>query len=578
MRNLLALIFLLPLMAWGQSSLPACPSAALKSGCVGELVLSGGGRYVGEFQGGKRHGQGIEYFATGLVSKSGRWADGYLVQSYALDTSYFPFEAQAQTGATPAPTPAPVPSPPATLSPLPPCPASGVKHNCLGTASSASGHKYLGEFKDGKFHGQGTYTWPDGATYVGEWRDGDRNGWGTSTSAKGERFVGEYRDGKRDGQGVEYRSDGSVFRSGQWIAGKLTQSYALDPNRFAFIAASQVVPVPPLAPLPNAPPVDPARAERERLAAEAEAARRKQQELEQRLVAEARERERLAAEAEAARRKQQELEQRLVAEARERERLLAEARERELRPPPQAAQSPQPAPVARNERRVALLVGNSAYKQSPLLNAVNDAVDLNVALKALGFQTLLVQDASLATMRQKTREFADLALTADVALIFFSGHGIEHRGNNYLIPTSVVASLREFEVEDETFNAARWMDMLETQKGANRQRVNIVILDACRENTFSRGWRSTSRGLARMEAPSGTILAYATAPGKLASDGNPGDRNSPYTKNLLKAIQQPNVPVEQVFKDVRRMVVEQTRGEQVPWENSSLIGNFVFRR
>jgi len=189
-----------------------------------------------------------------------------------------------------------------------------------------------------------------------------------------------------------------------------------------------------------------------------------------------------------------------------------------------------------------------------------------------------VQDASLATMRQKTREFADLALTADVALIFFSGHGIEHRGNNYLIPTSVVASLREFEVEDETFNAARWMDMLETQKGANRQRVNIVILDACRENTFSRGWRSTSRGLARMEAPSGTILAYATAPGKLASDGNPGDRNSPYTKNLLKAIQQPNVPVEQVFKDVRRMVVEQTRGEQVPWENSSLIGNFVFRR
>ena len=105
-----------------------------------------------------------------------------------------------------------------------------------------------------------------------------------------------------------------------------------------------------------------------------------------------------------------------------------------------------------------------------------------------------------------------------------------------------------------------------------------MILDACRDNAFSRGWRNTNRGLARMDAPSGTILAYATAPGKLASDGSAGERNSPYTKNLLRAIQQPNVPVEQVFKDVRRMVVEQTKGEQVPWENSSLIGNFVFKR
>ncbi len=304
--------------------------------------------------------------------------------------------------------------------------------------------------------------------------------------------------------------------------------------------------------------------ERDRLTAEVEAERKKRQELDaQRL-----------AEIEAERKKRLELEAQL-AEAKEKERQLAEGKERER----QQAQTPLPQPQAaiRNERRVALLVGNGAYKQSPLTNSVNDAVDLNASLKNLGFQTLLVQNASLATMRQKTREFADLALNADVALIFFSGHGIEYRGNNYLIPTSA-GSLKEFEVEDETFNVARWMDMLETQKGANMQRVNIVILDACRDNAFSRGWRNTNRGLARMDAPSGTILAYATAPGKLASDGSAGDRNSPYTKNLLRAIQQPNVPVEQVFKDVRRMVVEQTKGEQVPWENSSLIGNFVFKR
>ena len=273
----------------------------------------------------------------------------------------------------------------------------------------------------------------------------------------------------------------------------------------------------------------------------------------------------LAAAVEAERRKRQELEERLAA---------AEAKERER----QQAQTPQrQEALVRNERRVALVVGNGAYKQSPLDNAVNDATDLNAALKTLGFQTILLQNASLQTMRQKTREFADLTIDADVALIFYSGHGIEYRGNNYLIPTST-GSLREFEVEDETFNVSRWMDMLETQKGANKQRVNIVILDACRDNAFSRGWRNTNRGLARMDAPSGTILAYSTSPGKVASDGNRGDRNSPYTKSLLRAIQQQNTPIEQVFKDVRRMVVEQTKGEQVPWENSSLIGNFVFKR
>ena len=296
----------------------------------------------------------------------------------------------------------------------------------------------------------------------------------------------------------------------------------------------------------------------ERIAAVIESESRKRQELEDRLAVESKERERLAS------------------ETMERERLFAEAQERER----QQAQAPQPQrqeTISRLERRVALLVGNGAYKQSPLDNAVNDATDLNAALKTLGFQTILLQNSSLQMMKQKTREFADLAINADVALIFYSGHGIEYRGNNYLIPTST-GTLREFEVEDETFNVSRWMDMLETQKGANKQRVNIVILDACRDNAFSRGWRNTNRGLARMDAPSGTILAYSTSPGKVASDGNRGDRNSPYTKSLLRAIQQQNTPIEQVFKDVRRMVVEQTKGEQVPWENSSLIGNFVFKR
>ena len=105
--------------------------------------------------------------------------------------------------------------------------------------------------------------------------------------------------------------------------------------------------------------------------------------------------------------------------------------------------------------------------------------------------------------------------------------------------------------------------------------MNILIVDACRDDPFGRSFRSTSRGLAQMDAPRGTIIAYATSPGKVASDGD--GRNSPYTKNLVKAMQQPNKPIEQVFKEVRRAVQEETKNQQTPWENTSLSGDFYFK-
>jgi hypothetical protein len=396
---------------------------------------------------------------------------------------------------------------------LPPCPETGAKQNCFGSYTFGWRDRYTGEWSNDRPNGLGTHQWPDG-----------------------QRYVGEFNGGRREGLGVLYRKDQSVEAAGKWLDGQLIMSIPSSVLHFPFDG-----------------PTEAFRAAKGKTDSE-----------------------RLVAEVEVERKKRQELEERLAAESKEREGLLVEVKERER----QQAQTPQTQrqeAISRLERRVALLVGNGAYKQSPLDNAVNDATDLNAALKTLGFQTILLQNSSLQMMKQKTREFADLAINADVALIFYSGHGIEYRGNNYLIPTST-GSLREFEVEDETFNVSRWMDMLETQNGSNKQRVNIVILDACRDNAFSRGWRNTNRGLARMDAPSGTILAYSTSPGKVASDGNRGDRNSPYTKSLLRAIQQQNTPIEQVFKDVRRMVVEQTKGEQIPWENSSLIGNFVFRR
>jgi uncharacterized caspase-like protein len=119
--------------------------------------------------------------------------------------------------------------------------------------------------------------------------------------------------------------------------------------------------------------------------------------------------------------------------------------------------------------------------------------------------------------------------------------------------------------------------MLDTIKSNNADRVNIVILDACRDNNLIGGRRSLGRGLGKMDAPSGTFLAYSTAPGKVAADGGRGERNSPFTKHLIRAMQQTNQPIEEVFKEVRRNVGKETNGAQVPWESTSLTGVLYFQ-
>jgi hypothetical protein len=302
--------------------------------------------------------------------------------------------------------------------------------------------------------------------------------------------------------------------------------------------------------------------------AQIEAALRAQQELERRLEVEAREREKLAVQAQEARRVQQELQERLALEEKERERLVVEARERTRLQPNRTTSS-------RNEKRIALVIGNAAYLRSPLDNPVNDATDIDKALRGLGFQTILVQNASLGQMRDATRRFADQLGSADVALIYFAGHGVESNRKNYMIPVN--ADLKfEYELSDQAYDANTWLEMFENIRSSNANRVNIVILDACRNNTLI-GARSMGRGLTRLDAPTGTILSYSTSPGKVADDGVRGERNSPFTKHLLSAMIKPNLPIEEVFKEVRRNVSGETRGAQVPWESTSLTGFFTFR-
>ena len=369
--------------------------------------------------------------------------------------------------------------------------------------------------------------------YIGEFVGGKMHGQGTYIYTNGNRYAGEFREAARNGLGIEYSASGTINASGIWKHYKLDHSISLDTNRFPFspITPTQVTSVQAVA-------ADSAKTERDRLTAQVDTERRKRQELEERLAA---------------------------AEAKERERQQAQA------PQPQ-----RPQVVLRNERRLALIIGNSSYKVSPLDNPANDASDVADSLKKFGFQTTLVRNATLGQMREATRRFADQLPSADVALIYFAGHGIESNRKNYMIPVN--ADLKfEYELADQGYDAGIWLEMLESIKSNNADRVNIVILDACRNNSLI-GSRNLGRGLGKMDAPSGTFLAYSTAPGKVAADGGRGERNSPFTKHLLRAMQQPNQPIEEVFKEVRRNVGKETNGAQVPWESTSLTGFFSFRQ
>jgi uncharacterized caspase-like protein len=266
---------------------------------------------------------------------------------------------------------------------------------------------------------------------------------------------------------------------------------------------------------------------------------------------------------------------RLRSEAEEVRRKQAEIEQGLAQQPTAVAQPvpPRPSLNPRNERRVALVIGNATYKNSPLRNPVNDSNDMAQSLKAVGFDVVQINNATLAQMREATRRFADKLASSDVGLVYYSGHGLEVKGKNYLVPVNADIA-REYEVADQAFDASQFLVMMESVRGPNAQRVNILIVDACRNNDLPKSWRSASSGLARMDAPGGTFISFATAPGKVAADGQ--GRNSPYTKHLLQAMKQPNVPIEQAFKYVRRNVMDETKGEQVPWDNSSLVGDFYF--
>ena len=375
----------------------------------------------------------------------------------------------------------------------------------------------------------GLYYLPDRSKYYGEFQNGKQNGIGTHTLADVGRYFGEWRDGKYHGRGIFGGFGGT---SGIWRDGVLVTPQFVDHESLVQIAQGRSVT---------------SFAEERRSENERKAAQLAEDPRAQRL-----ENERKAAQLEE-----------------ERKRLEEEKRQIALERQRTESQKGQPQVAPDNRRRLALVIGNDNYSSMPALNnAVNDSKSMNDALKQANFEVLYYKNLNKRGMEEALYNFAQKLGKDDVGMFYFAGHGVQANGKNFLIPVAENVK-KSADVQFEGIDVNRVMAYLQDSKNS----LNIVVLDACRSSLPERG--GMSRGLTVTEAPQGSIVAYATSPGKAASDGDGG--NSPFTKNLIRVMQRKGVKIEDVFKEVRVAVARETNGEQVPQEVSQLVGDFYFR-
>ncbi len=229
--------------------------------------------------------------------------------------------------------------------------------------------------------------------------------------------------------------------------------------------------------------------------------------------------------------------------------------------------------VAQAGRRSALVIGNGAYVDGPLANAVNDAKDVTSTLRDIGFQVTLVLDADKRTIDEAVEAFSRRLGAGEIGLFYFSGHGVQVEGENYLVPINARLN-RQGDAQYDAVPLGKVINAVEVTSAT----AKIFILDACRNNPFIRRWRTTTRGgasrglAAPVNSGSGTFIAFSTAPGKEARDWLENSSNSPFTASLLLHLRTPNLEVGQLFRRVRGDVVQATGSEQTPWVSEALVG------
>jgi hypothetical protein len=226
------------------------------------------------------------------------------------------------------------------------------------------------------------------------------------------------------------------------------------------------------------------------------------------------------------------------------------------------------------QRKIALVVGCGQYEfAGHLENPLNDAIAIKQNLESLDFDVMYAENPNLKDLKIKIDDFGAELEKYDVGLFYFAGHGVQVKGLNYLIP--VDANLKsERTVEYDCVQVDRILSHMESAKTS----VNLIILDACRNNPFERSWGRdmSQRGFAVMDAPKGSLIAYSTSPGKTASDGE--GKNGLYTGELITEIKSVNLTITQLFQKVRKEVMTKSKDMQIPWESTSLTADFYFNR
>lgn len=236
------------------------------------------------------------------------------------------------------------------------------------------------------------------------------------------------------------------------------------------------------------------------------------------------------------------------------------------------AASPAIHQIRRAGKKAALIVGNASYSYAPLRNPINDAKAIGRKLTDLGFEARVVLDANFERMEDEIANFSQrIAKGYNVTLFYYAGHGVQIEGENYLIPVGERIN-NERDARYRSVSLNKVLDSL----GGYSDRLNIAVFDACRDNPLPRGTRALSRGLAQATGPKGTIIAYSTSPGSVASDGE--GQYSIFAKYFLGSMDERGLPVESFFKKVLKGVYAETRGSQVPWLSSSYMGDFSFNQ
>jgi uncharacterized caspase-like protein len=225
------------------------------------------------------------------------------------------------------------------------------------------------------------------------------------------------------------------------------------------------------------------------------------------------------------------------------------------------------------ENRIALVIGNSSYETVTVLpNPANDAKAMTDLLTEAGFEVVAAPNLTQTEMRQAISNFAAMVSAKGrdtVALVFYAGHGLQVDGENFLVPVDARIQ-READVPLQAMRLSDVVNALAAVPSTTR----LFILDACRNNPFSEINKTGGRGLAIVDAPSGSLVSYSTAPGSEAQDGD--GANSPFTAGIVQIAHEPGVPIEQALKRVRLLVHQATNSQQTPWESSSLTGDFYF--